>query len=519
LVVVIATLLAYLAIIPYASVRAPRVDSFIPSFFAIVFVSDLITAVLLFTHFFTIGSRPLLVLASGYLFSSLIIIGHVLTFPGAVTPEGLLGAGPQSAAWLNVWWRLGLAVFILGYAAQRATARTRDAVVPAPRSSILWSVAAVTLLVCGLVFIATALGGFLPPLVGAGRILPLGRYANAVIAIADLFALLLLASSRRRSILDLWLTVAVFALLSESIMVTFFTSARYSMSFYAIRMIALPVSKVVLVMLLWETMRLQADLAISNRELRQERESRLVNAAAMTAAIAHEVRQPMVGISLLSSSGRRTLDRSPPDVAMARSLFEDIGAAASQANGVFDSFLRLFRGGVRNPHPVDMNEVALEAIGQMQTDLDDHGVTIRTQFAPDLPLIQGQAGQLRAIVVNLIRNSVEAMAPTTDRPRIIEIETARRGPGAISISLRDTGPGIEPASLKSIFDPFVTTKTRGTGLGLAVCKMIVDHYGGELSAACAGSGARFEIVLPTTTTAPPLGVPNEIEDVAGRPAL
>ena len=114
--VVIVTLAAYAAVLPFSGTPLPRIDGFIPTVIAIAFVTDLVTAVLLFGQFSASGSRALLMLASGYLFSSLVVIPYALTFPGAFAPAGPLGTGPQSAAWLNVSSRFGLAVATVGYA-------------------------------------------------------------------------------------------------------------------------------------------------------------------------------------------------------------------------------------------------------------------------------------------------------------------------------------------------------------------------------------------------------------------
>ena len=116
LAVIVVSLVAYGAVIPFVSLPLPRIDSFLPTVMAITFVTDLITAVLLFGQFSATGSRALMVLASGYLFSGLIAIPFTLTFPGAFAPTDLLGAGSQSAAWLNVSYRFGLAAAIVGYA-------------------------------------------------------------------------------------------------------------------------------------------------------------------------------------------------------------------------------------------------------------------------------------------------------------------------------------------------------------------------------------------------------------------
>jgi signal transduction histidine kinase len=125
-------------------------------------------------------------------------------------------------------------------------------------------------------------------------------------------------------------------------------------------------------------------------------------------------------------------------------------------------------------------------------------------LASDLPSIQGNRGQLREVILNLVQNSIEAMATTT-KQRVISVVSGRHDSHSISISLQDTGPGIDPNKLASIFDPFVTTKAKGTGLGLAICKMIIEQHGGKLSVTSDTyyGGARFEVTLPTNVAAAP----------------
>ena len=159
---------------PFASIPLPRFDSFIPTMVAIIFVTDLVTAVLLFGQFSATGSRALLVLASGYLFSSLIAIPFALTFPGAFAPTGLLGAGPQSAAWLNVSFRFGLAVAIVGYAFLTSGKHTKDSIEPSPRPAIFWSVAIVIVVVCALTWAVTAGHDLLPRLLDGWQRFALG---------------------------------------------------------------------------------------------------------------------------------------------------------------------------------------------------------------------------------------------------------------------------------------------------------------------------------------------------------
>lgn len=200
--VIVVSLVAYGAVAPFATIPLPRIDSFIPMVMAIVFVTDLVTAVLLFGQFSTTGSRALLVLASGYLFSSLIVIPYALTFPDAFVSTGLLGAGSQSAAWLSVSHRLGLAAAIVGYALLIPSKHTKGSSEPSPRAAGSWSVAIVVIVVCALTSAVTAGHDLMPRLLSDNTILPLGHYANGMISLTSVLALLLLWF-RGKSVLDL----------------------------------------------------------------------------------------------------------------------------------------------------------------------------------------------------------------------------------------------------------------------------------------------------------------------------
>jgi signal transduction histidine kinase len=216
------------------------------------------------------------------------------------------------------------------------------------------------------------------------------------------------------------------------------------------------------------------------------------------ASMAHEVRQPLTAITMNAAAGRRFLNQTPPEIDTARKLFEGTMDAALRANEVFEGFRNLFGRGEQVHQAVDMNLVALEAIQLVRRELDDHDITTRTELTTELPIVWGHTGQLREVILNLVQNAIEAIATTTNRPRVISLVTTRCGSDLIAISIQDTGPGIHPQKVTTIFDPFVSTKAKGTGLGLAICKMIVERHGGDLLAASdADSGARFEVTLPT----------------------
>jgi signal transduction histidine kinase len=157
----------------------------------------------------------------------------------------------------------------------------------------------------------------------------------------------------------------------------------------------------------------------------------------------------------------------------------------------------LFKGADLEAQPVDLNEIALGALDVLRGELNDHGVVARTEFSPELPLVPGQSGQLQEVMLNLVRNVIEAMDLITDRARVLRVSTERDGHEAIVVSVEDSGPGIDPEKVDSIFDAFVTTKPQGMGLGLAICRLIISRHDGQLSASADNrSGALFQFTLP-----------------------
>jgi two-component sensor histidine kinase len=276
------------AVVAPFSPRMPRIDSFLPVILAIIFVADLITAVLLFSQSFATASRALLVLANGYLFSSLIVIPHALTFPGAFAPNGLLGAGAQSSGWLNVFWHLGFIVAVAGYAWLKDKERPNDAIPPATRSALYWSVAIQISLVCALTWAATAAGRFMPRMfLDDVRYTPLMvHYAAGTLVLLSVLVLLLMWT-RRMSVLDLWVMVAICMLISEMTLVAFGMTTRFSLGWYVSRALAMAVSTVVLVALLSEAMRLHARQALLVAEL----DHRVKNILAQVAVVAASTRQ------------------------------------------------------------------------------------------------------------------------------------------------------------------------------------------------------------------------------------
>ena len=241
----------------------------------------------------------------------------------------------------------------------------------------------------------------------------------------------------------------------------------------------------------------EARLAHANMMLERERENKLVSAQAIIAAIAHDIRQPLVAITTNAGAALRWLGRTPPDQDEARAALDQIKNEGLRAGEMFDGIRALFGKVDQERQPVAVNDIILSVIHSLEGRLNDHGVVVHRELAAELPLIAGHSGQLREVIFNLVNNALEAMRSTTNRNRVLRVRTQLRDRDTIAVAIQDTGPGIDPYKLAGIFAAFVTTKMYGTGLGLAICRMIVERHGGQLTASSDGkSGALFQFILP-----------------------
>ncbi len=149
---------------------------------------------------------------------------------------------------------------------------------------------------------------------------------------------------------------------------------------------------------------------------------------------------------------------------------------------------------------IDVNDLVNRSLQILGKELADSSIAVDTQLTSELPPIMGQKGQLQEVVLNLVQNSIDAMRTLTAKPRTLRVKTEPHGLDAIAIYIEDTGPGIEEKTLTSIFDAFVTTKTKGMGLGLAISQTIVERHSGQITAMSGvNGGAKFKITLPIKT--------------------
>jgi signal transduction histidine kinase len=217
---------------------------------------------------------------------------------------------------------------------------------------------------------------------------------------------------------------------------------------------------------------------------------------AMAAAIAHEVRQPLAGIASNGGAARRFLAHTPPNLDEARLALDAMVRDSLRASQVFDNIRALFGKADLSHEPLDLNELAQSVIETVDGELNEHGIVLRATLEPDLPPVLGHRGQLQEVFINLVRNAIEAM-DGMEGERRLAVTAQRDGGNAVAVAIEDSGPGIDPQQIDGIFDAFITTKSHGMGLGLALCRMIVERHAGKLSAAPARPrGAIFRVVLP-----------------------
>jgi len=242
-------------------------------------------------------------------------------------------------------------------------------------------------------------------------------------------------------------------------------------------------------------------LTQSYKMLERERDNKLMNIEAITAAIAHEVKQPLAAIVINGKAALRFLERSPPDHDEVRANLNNMVKDGFRTSEVFDGIRALFRKVDDGAKSVDINEIILATLQSLREEFLDHKIETRTELTSGLPPIDGHKGQLQGVISNLIHNAVDAMDDTTDRNRILRVTTEFRGDDAIKLTVEDSGPGIDANKLEGIFGAFITTKSQGMGLGLAICRMIIEKHQGQITASSDGkNGALFQVLLPIKST-------------------
>ena len=244
-----------------------------------------------------------------------------------------------------------------------------------------------------------------------------------------------------------------------------------------------------------ERKRAEEDLRLAQAEV--ARVARVMTMGELTASIAHEINQPLAAIVNNANACARLLNRQPPDLEEVRMAVADIAQSGTRAAEVLTRVRALLKKQTTTRDRVDINEIIQEVLALVVGELEKNHISTETDLLPNLTPVLGDRIQLQQVVLNLIMNGIEAMIPVTGRPRLLLIRSQMHESGIVMVAVQDSGAGLDPKNASHIFDAFFTTKAAGMGMGLPICRSIVEAHGGHLWLAPNESeGATFQFTLP-----------------------
>jgi C4-dicarboxylate-specific signal transduction histidine kinase len=240
-----------------------------------------------------------------------------------------------------------------------------------------------------------------------------------------------------------------------------------------------------------------ASEALREAQMQLAHVNRVTTMGQLAASIAHEVNQPLAAAVTNAHAALRWLGAQPPDLEEGRQALGYIIKDGHRASEVIDRIRALIKKAPARDDPLDINEIVLEVIALARSEVLSNGVSLQTQLASALPLVHGDRIQLQQVILNLVVNAIEATSSTSEGARELLISTAKDASNAVLVAVRDSGPGLDPESLGRLFDAFYTTKAGGLGMGLAICRSIIEAHGGRIWAtANVPRGAVFQFTLP-----------------------
>ena len=504
---VVASTVLFVASIPFARTQLAPVPAFIASYQSALIVSDLITAVLLFAQFRLLGRRALLALAAGYLFTALMAVAHALTFPGLFAATGLLGASPQSTAWMYMFWHAGFPALLIAYALLK-TDTPEPADSPAnPRTglAVAGSVAAVAVAAVALTALATVGAAQLPPIMEGNRYTPAMVFVVSSVWALSALALIVLWRRPPHTVLDLWLMVVACAWIFDIGLAAVFNGGRYDLGFYEGRLYGLLAACFVLVVLLAENGRLYARLLAAYTGERRERQRVQEKTAELAAAnrdldafsysVSHDLRAPLRAVAGYAEILEEDFGKSLGDEG--RKMLTVVREGARRMGRMIDDLLEFSRLGRQEPDqaPVDMTLLAREAWDALASKAPHARLRLG-----ELPQARADPSLIRHVWANLVDNALKYSRKRPDP--LIEVG-ARTEAGQAVYWVRDNGAGFDMRYASQLFGVFKRLHSPqefpGTGVGLAIVKRIISRHGGRIWAESRpGQGATFYFSLALT---------------------
>jgi signal transduction histidine kinase/CheY-like chemotaxis protein len=537
LAVVIASVAISLIAAPFAQVKLGRMDAFIPIYEAALTFNDLITAVLLFGQFSILRARSILLLACAYLFTGLMVVAHMLSFPGLFAEGGLLSGGPQTTAWLYFIWHSIFPLLVMVYAFEQRAAGA-PAMTMAPRTAIFAGIAVVAAAVGAITMLTTLGHDLLPPVMDGNGYTPAITAVVTAVWLFSLVALVLLWRRKPHSILDLWLMVVLCAWLCEVALSAVLNAGRFDLGFYAGRIFGFVATSIVLLVLLLETRALYARLAQSleaervilqnaNQELEQrvaERSRQLEAEIAEREKAQESLREAqkleaigrMAGGIAHDFNNLLTVVQGNAEILQGSPLSEDdmhcvkaIDRASERGSRLVRQILTFSRRQPLKTDVVDLRQRS-EELSEMLGRAVRGDIRLIVSMAEDLWPVECDIAELEIALMNLCVNARDAM-PKGGLVRVEGRNSTLETPAGhsnglsgafVALSVTDTGIGIAPDDIKKVFEPFFTTKDvgKGTGLGLSQVYGFAQQSGGMATIdSKLGEGTAVTLYLPRAT--------------------
>jgi signal transduction histidine kinase len=246
------------------------------------------------------------------------------------------------------------------------------------------------------------------------------------------------------------------------------------------------------------------ELALASEKLRDAQiqlahVNRVATIGQLTASIAHEVNQPISALVTNAHAALRMLSAAPPDLNQAREALDDIIKDGRRVSDVIQRIRALVKKAPAQTDLCEINEVIIETIAMARSEILRNGISLETQLARNLPPIRGDRVQLQQVIMNLVMNAVEAMSSVDEGPRELKIATDKDREDYVSATVSDSGPILQPESLNRFFEAFYSTKPTGMGIGLSICRSIIEAHEGRIWAtANVPRGATLHIALPAS---------------------
>jgi len=517
----------FFALVPFARVPLPRIEAFIPIFDSTFALNNLLTAGGLAVGFRRSRLWAVLVLAGGYLFTSLIALLHMATFPGLFSSTGLLGAGPQTSAWLDAFRHAAFPLFVFCYALlkprETASGQSQTDIRAHVRLAAVGAIGGVSFLA----LLATAGQQLLPQIVSDGSYTTTMIAVSGPVLLLGFIALAVLGSRRQRSVLDLWLMVVLCAWVFDVTLSTVINAGRFDIGFYAGRLYGMFAASVVPIVLIVEAARLygrldearaieeerNAELARSREELAQAQ--RLEAIRQLTGGVAHDFNNLLTvvigNLDLISGA----LDDPEKIDRFAQSAMK----AARRGEHLVRQLLTYARRQISHPQTVNLNQLIANLENLMHRVIGEQ-IEVVSLLSPVLAPVHVDPAQFETAMLNLAINSRDAMAgggriPIETQNVIVDRQSDAIDPeitpgSYVMIAVSDSGGGMTPAVLARAFDPFFTTKEagKGSGLGLSQVYGFAKTAGGYVRIYSElGIGTTVKLYLPQSSSLPILMEP------------